>query len=62
MTYNHTYQCLQVRDAGTQLGLKVHLDGARIGNALISLQCKPHDITQYVDSASICLSKVIFIY
>ena len=37
--------------------LKVHLDGARIFNALIELNISLADICQYVDSISICFSK-----
>lgn len=35
----------------------MHLDGARIFNACVSLQCDPSDIAQYFDSVSICLAK-----
>ena len=37
--------------------LKVHLDGARIFNAAISLGCSAKDIAQYCDSVMFCLSK-----
>lgn len=40
-----------------QKGLALHLDGARIFNAAIHLDCPLNDITKHVDSVSICLSK-----
>lgn len=39
------------------LGLKIHLDGARVFNAATALNCSVSEITKYVDSVSICLSK-----
>ena len=38
-----------------QLGL--HLDGARMMNAAVELQCEAIDIAKYFDSVSLCLSK-----
>jgi threonine aldolase len=38
-------------------GLRVHLDGARLFNAVTALGCPPTAITQWVDSVSVCLSK-----
>ncbi|BHH84726.1 low-specificity L-threonine aldolase [Desulforhopalus sp. 52FAK] len=38
-------------------GLKIHLDGARLFNAVVEQQCEIHTITQHFDSVSICLSK-----
>ncbi len=38
-------------------GLKVHLDGARIFNASVSLGVPVHTLTENVDSVSFCLSK-----
>lgn len=38
-------------------GLKVHLDGARVFNAAVSLGVPVSTITQHVDSVSFCLSK-----
>jgi len=38
-------------------GLKVHLDGARIFNAAVSLDVEATDLTRGVDSVSFCLSK-----
>lgn len=44
----------QIADAH---GLKIHLDGARLFNAATALGVDPREITQYVDSATVCLSK-----
>lgn len=38
-------------------GLALHVDGARIFNALVSYDCALKDIAQYCDSFTICLSK-----
>ncbi|MYA18383.1 MAG: low-specificity L-threonine aldolase [Gammaproteobacteria bacterium] len=38
-------------------GLRVHLDGARLFNAVVSLGCTARDFGQYCDSVSVCLSK-----
>ena len=38
-------------------GLKLHLDGARIFNALVATGDKAHDYGQYFDGISVCLSK-----
>lgn len=38
-------------------GLKVHLDGARLFNAVVTLGCSPRDFGQSCDSVSVCLSK-----
>lgn len=35
----------------------MHLDGARIFNAATALAIDPHEITQYFDSVTLCLSK-----
>ncbi|QKF81822.1 low-specificity L-threonine aldolase [Halarcobacter ebronensis] len=37
--------------------LALHLDGARVFNAVVALEVKLEDITKYFDSVSICLSK-----
>ncbi len=37
--------------------LALHLDGARLFNAVIKLGCQPQDITRHFDSVSVCLSK-----
>ena len=40
-----------------KFGLPVHLDGARVWNALTAYGVAPHVIAQYVDSLTVCLSK-----
>ena len=40
-----------------ELGLRRHLDGARVFNAAVKLQVPVADICQHFDSISICLSK-----
>ncbi len=47
----------KVRAFADQHGLKVHLDGARLFNAVVALRCSPRDFAQACDSVSICLSK-----
>lgn len=47
----------KVRKLATELGLKVHMDGARIFNAATALGVPVAHITQHVDSISFCLSK-----
>jgi len=37
--------------------IPVHLDGARLWNAIEALDVEPYELTNYVDSVSICLSK-----
>lgn len=38
-------------------GLKLHLDGARLMNAVVKQQISPTEITRHFDSVSLCLSK-----
>lgn len=38
-------------------GLALHVDGARIFNAVVAYGCELKEITQYCDSFTICLSK-----
>ncbi|MCQ4311837.1 low-specificity L-threonine aldolase [Pseudomonas stutzeri] len=38
-------------------GLALHLDGARMFNAVVKLKCTPQDISRHFDSVSVCLSK-----
>ena len=40
-----------------QHGIALHLDGARLGNAAVSLNIDPAELVATVDSVSICLSK-----
>ncbi|UCF71243.1 MAG: low-specificity L-threonine aldolase [candidate division WOR-3 bacterium] len=46
-----------VKDLAGQRSLKVHLDGARIFNAVVALDVDMKDLTKHVDSLSFCLSK-----
>lgn len=48
---------VQARTLVDETGLKLHLDGARVFNAAIALQCDLQDITRHFDTVSICLSK-----
>ena len=41
-----------------ELKLPVHCDGARLFNAAVSQKKQINELLAYVDSASICLSKV----
>ncbi|GCD80649.1 threonine aldolase family protein [Schleiferia thermophila] len=47
----------KLSDEARRLGLKVHIDGARIYNALVAKGEKPSDYHGLADSMSICLSK-----
>ena len=40
-----------------EMGLKVHLDGARLFNAAVYLKCDPKQLTRGVDTVTFCLSK-----
>jgi len=40
-----------------ELGLAVHLDGARLLNAAVALGCKPSDLAARTDTVTLCLSK-----
>ena len=44
-------------DAARSAGLSVHLDGARLFNAVTALGCAEHDLSDLVDTVSLCLSK-----
>lgn len=43
--------------AARDLGLKVHVDGARLWNASVALGCEPADLVKGADSAMVTLSK-----
>lgn len=47
----------EVCAAGHGLGLKVHLDGARLWNACAATGSQPADWARHVDSVSVCFSK-----
>jgi threonine aldolase len=54
------YSLQQVREIGAvckQHGLRYHLDGARIFNAIVEAGYSPSDIGTQFDSVSVCLSK-----
>ncbi|MDE0177592.1 MAG: low-specificity L-threonine aldolase [Gammaproteobacteria bacterium] len=46
-----------VRKLADRHGLKLHLDGARLFNAVVALRRSPRDFGRYCDSVSVCLSK-----
>lgn len=46
-----------VADLAKKHGLKIHLDGARIFNAVVALGVDVREFTRHVDSVSFCLSK-----
>ncbi len=47
----------EARALATRLGLRVHLDGARLFNASVALGVAATEITRHCDSVSLCLSK-----
>lgn len=47
----------QARELTRRHNLALHLDGARVFNAAVALNCSLHDITRWFDTVSICLSK-----
>ncbi|HTX90236.1 MAG TPA: low-specificity L-threonine aldolase [Anaerolineales bacterium] len=47
----------KISDFAHSRNLSVHLDGARLFNAVAALGCKPIDLTGSVDSVTFCLSK-----
>ncbi len=50
-------QFTEVAATGRELGLHVHIDGARLMNACVALGVAPTAFTQHVDSVAICFSK-----
>ena len=44
-------------DVAQELGLGVHLDGARIFNAAVALNVNVKELSQYADTVQLCLSK-----
>jgi threonine aldolase len=52
-----TESVAEICDHAHELGLKVHLDGARIFNAATFLRRSVAEITRHVDSVMFCLSK-----
>ena len=49
----------KVADIAHEAGAKVHLDGARLFNASVSLEVPPAALVQDVDDVSFCLSKAL---
>ena len=47
----------EITDFAREAGLRVHLDGARIFNAAIALDCQPKELTKGFDSVMFCVSK-----
>lgn len=50
-------EMIALSNAAHTAGLKIHLDGARIFNALVELKVTPVQVGQHFDSVSFCLSK-----
>lgn len=50
-------EILRIREVCDRNGLKLHLDGARLFNAMVEGDRKPKDFGRTFDSISICLSK-----
>ena len=50
-------QTKAVSDAARSKGLKMHLDGARIFNALVETGDRPKDVGELFDTVSVCFSK-----
>jgi len=47
----------KLNDLTISNNIPIHMDGARIWNALTASGREPHEISKYVDSLSVCLSK-----
>ena len=47
----------ELKDLSDKHNIPIHLDGARIWNAIKAMKKEPHEISIYVDSLSVCLSK-----
>lgn len=46
-----------VRELADEHRLRIHVDGARIWNAAVALDCKPSELIEAAESVSFCLSK-----
>jgi threonine aldolase len=46
-----------VREVADKAGVPIHLDGSRIFNAAIALNCSACEVARYADSVQFCLSK-----
>ncbi|XP_043924096.1 probable low-specificity L-threonine aldolase 2 isoform X2 [Protopterus annectens] len=49
----------EIRTIADKYKLAVHLDGARLLNAAVSLNIQPSEIVQYCDSVMMCFSKAV---
>jgi threonine aldolase len=47
----------EVVETAHELGLGLHLDGARLMNAVVALDCSPAEIAEQADTVTLCLSK-----
>jgi threonine aldolase len=47
----------EVVSTAHELGMRVHLDGARLLNAATALGCAPSEIASHADTVTLCLSK-----
>ncbi len=47
----------RIRDFARALGIKMHLDGARLWNACVASGIQPKEYAQFFDSVSVCFSK-----
>jgi threonine aldolase len=48
---------LQIREVATRRGLRMHMDGARLWNAVVASGISPKEYAAPFDSISVCLSK-----
>jgi threonine aldolase len=46
-----------LRDMSIENGISIHMDGARIWNAIAASGREPHEIAKYASSITVCLSK-----
>jgi threonine aldolase len=47
----------KIRDFAKALGIRMHLDGARLWNASVATGIQPSEYAQYFDTVSVCFSK-----
>jgi threonine aldolase len=47
----------QLCDTQSPNKIPIHIDGARLWNAITAMDCTPVDIAKYADSVTVCLSK-----
>ncbi len=47
----------KIRDFAKALGIRMHLDGARLWNASVATGIPPREYAQYFDSVAVCFSK-----